>query len=329
MIRVKLTYPVSEFVLRQTPDSSGVWEDFAFSTDVSGGAFDGWVVYDALPSPCSILCDPQRTIFITGEPSSVREYDGRFLRQFAAVISPHQGLEHPRVFRQQPAIPWWVGIAIDHQPAKQSSSWQLNYDQLKSLSPAPKAKLLSVICSNKALTSGHRDRLQFLNRLIDHFGSDLDVFGHGFRPVTDKWDAIHPYRYHIVLENVRADHYWTEKIADTFLAGAFPLYCGCPNLGDYFPEGSFRAINRNNPAAAIAAITDSISKNIYDKSLPILAEARALVLDKHNLFPVIVAAMRRLPSSSHRKLLLRPECDYTDTLSRILRRQLRRTIFGR
>lgn len=328
-MRIKLTYPASEFVFRQTPGSAGVWEDCTFSTGDDGGEFDGWVVYDSLPRPYSALCDPSRTVFVTGEPSSVRGYDHRFLRQFAAVISPHQDLQHPRVFRQQPAIPWWVGVAIDYQPAKQTSSWRLDYDQFKALTSSPKERLLSVICSNKALTAGHRERLQFLHRLIDYFGSELEVFGHGFRPVIDKWDAIHPYRYHIVLENVRADHYWTEKIADTFLAETFPFYCGCPNLGDYFPEGSFRAINRVDPDAAIAAIMDSIGRNTYEGSLPLLAEARSLVLDRYNLFPVIVDAMRRLPLMSRRKVLLRPECDFVDSLPLRLKRRVRQVLLGR
>jgi len=328
-MHIKLEYPKSEFVLRQTPACHGIWEDSTFSVGEDRGSFDGWAVYDSLQRPVSSLCDPERTIFITGEPSSVRSYDPRFLAQFAAVITPHQGLQHSRVFRQQPAIPWWVGVAIEHQPAKQTSSYRLDYDKLKAAGPAKKEKVLSVICSNKALTEGHRERLRFLDRLIAKFGSKLDVFGHGFKPITDKWDAIHPYRYHIVLENVRADHYWTEKIADTFLAGAFPLYCGCPNLGDYFPAESYRPISRYEPEAAVAAITDAIESDLYTKAIPALAQARELVLDQYNLFPVIVNAMRRLPSGQHRYITLRPECDFVDPLPRRLKRRLRQALLGR
>jgi hypothetical protein len=328
-MRIKLTYPASEFVFRQTPGAAGVWEDCTFSTDEDNGPFDGWVVYDSLPRPCAAGCDPQRTIFVTGEPASVHSYDPQFLAQFAAVISPHPALRHPRVFRQQPAVPWWAGVVIDYQPAKQASAWRLDYDHFKAMTPGLKPKCLSVICSNKTLTAGHRERLRFLERLMEHFGSALDVFGHGLRPVTDKWDAIHPYRYHIVLENVRADHYWTEKLADNFLAGAFPFYCGCPNLGDYFPAGSYCAIDRHDPDAALAAISAAIAADVYESAVPLLAEARALVLDRYNLFPEIVKAMRALPRANQRTVRLRPECDFVDSMPRRLKRRVRQVVLGR
>lgn len=327
-MRIKMTYPASEFVLRQTPGSRGSWAGCDFILGDDEGVFDGWVVYEYLPRSLTAQCDPQRTVFITGEPASVRKYDRRFLEQFAAVITPQRDLDHSRVLCQQPAIPWWVGVAIEYQPAKQSTCCRLDYDQLKASTVTPKEKLLSVICSNKTQTEGHRERLELLNHLVAHFGSNLDVFGHGFRSVTDKWDAIHPYKYHIVLENVRAEHYWTEKIADTFLASAFPLYCGCPNLHEYFPKESFRAINRNDPQAAIAAITSAIENDIYGTSLPFLSKARELVLDEYNVFPMVVRELRKLPKSKSRKVTLRPECDFVDPLPRRIKRRLRQVLLG-
>jgi hypothetical protein len=41
------------------------------------------------------------------------------------------------------------------------------------------------------------------------------------------------------LENSQSPHYWTEKLTDAYLGWAFPLYVGCPNVGDYFAKESF------------------------------------------------------------------------------------------
>jgi len=100
----------------------------------------------------------------------------------------------------------------------------------------PKSKLMSVITSSKDFTEGHQKRLNFVRRLKDYFGEDIDVFGRGIREVDDKWDAISPYKYHIALENSVYPHYWTEKLGDVYLSGAYPIYYGCLNLEDYFPE---------------------------------------------------------------------------------------------
>lgn len=322
-MRIRLDYSVSEFVLRQTPNSSGLWDDCTFVVDSDEGEFDGWVVYDSMLRSRRLVCNPARTVFITGEPPSVRTYHPRFLSQFAAVITPHRDLRHPNVILQQPAIPWWAGISIADQPSKGRASWTMGYDEFKNPPLQTKSKSISVICSKKALTDGHRMRLRFLDELIAHFGVQLDVFGHGFKPVLDKWDAIHPYKYHIVLENCRTQDYWTEKLSDTILAGAFPLYSGCPNLADYFPPGSYREIDPTNPAAAIATISEAIQNDLYASERSSMQEARELVLDRHNLVAVIARLARSLPDTPKRSVHLHPEWNFTDPWMRRIKRRIK------
>ena len=124
-MRIRLYYSSPEFVHRQTPGESGVWGAARFES-TGGGTFDGAVVYERLAFPQTIRCDPNRLIFIGGEPHSVRSYDPRFLAQFAAVIAPQIEIVHPRLIVGQPAIPWWVGVALTHQPDKSSAGYTLN-----------------------------------------------------------------------------------------------------------------------------------------------------------------------------------------------------------
>src|SRR5262249_27327408 len=147
-------------------------------------------------------------------------------------------------------------------------SFDKDYDLLKSVRAGPKTKLLSVISSDKAFTEEHKKRLEFVGSLKDIFGDEIDFFGRGKEPIEDKWDAIAPYKYHVVLENGEYRDYWTEKIADCYLAWTYPFYAGCPNLGKYFPPESFTPLSYGSAARAAEAIRAAIDRHRYETALP-------------------------------------------------------------
>jgi hypothetical protein len=268
------------------------------------------------------VCPLERTLFVTAEPAIVRRYDSRFLAQFGAVITP-QDLDHPRVIRSHPAIPWWAGVAVEY-PHKRA--YTLDYDKFRAMSEIPKTRRISMVTTAKVLTESHRQRLEFARALMAHFGDRLDVYGHGFTPVRDKWDALHPYAYTIVLENCRCDNYWTEKLADAYLAGAFPFYCGCPNITDYFPASALRQIDRAEPGIAIKMIEEALAADVYEAAKPSLRAAREAVLERYNLFPTIIDAIGRLPEGTSRVVKLRPEEDFTQPIVKRMKRRLRHFI---
>jgi len=101
-----------------------------------------------------------------------------------------------------------------------------------------------------------------------------------------------PYRYHIAIENQICPHYWSEKLADSFLAFNLPIYGGCPNVGDYFPPGSYIPIDILNFEASLATIRETLATDPYEKRLPAILEARRLVLDEHNLFALLSRIVR-------------------------------------
>lgn len=321
-MRIKMTYD-GEFVMRQTPAQSGIWGDHTFLEGPDVRECDAWVVYEQLQKPETVVCDPARTVFVTGEPPSVRSYDPKFLSQFGAVVTPHEDIMHPIVFRQQPAIPWWVG-RVESENIQHVS--RLDFDFFNGLETVPKSRLLSIVCSSKALTEGHRQRLQLVERLKKHFDDQVDVFGRGHKPFGDKWDVVQPYKYTVVLENCVYPDYWSEKVADAFLAQAYPLYSGCPNLSDYFPCESFERIDLERPQETIATITRVIESNTYEKALPYIRESRGLVLNRYNVFPMVAELLDKLPSSSHRGVSLKPEWYFTSTPIRRLRRSIKNSL---
>ena len=228
---------------------------------------------------------PENTILLTTEPSSVLIYPQKYLDQFGAVYTCQEQTRHRNVHFAPAILPWFIGYSEDCEG--NITSCPLDYDKLKAMPTPRKPKLLSVITSNKAFTKGHIDRLRFVERLREHYGNKLDVFGRGFCDFADKWDVLAQYKYHIVIENSSQRYYWTEKISDCYLAETFPFYYGCTNLADYFPEASFERIDIRRPEQAIALIDAAIASQRHEQTAPVLAECKLKVLNEYNMFEYV------------------------------------------
>jgi hypothetical protein len=94
-----------------------------------------------------------------------------------------------------------------------------------------KSRDLSLIASKKRSLPGHKLR----HRCVDWIrgqGIEGDVLGRGYEPFERKSDGLAPYRFSVVIENVRERNYFTEKLIDAILCRTVPIYWGCPNIAD-------------------------------------------------------------------------------------------------
>ncbi|MGS0764080.1 glycosyltransferase family 10 domain-containing protein [Syntrophomonas curvata] len=303
MIRVKLStdFPY-EPLIRQTPGRRGIWGNCQFFIDSGISDCDYWVVYNGVLQHETAFCPPQNTILITGEPPSITDYPPAYANQFARVVTCHAHMPHPRLILSQTGLCWHVGRVLIDVDSRRSII-NRDYDDFKDSYALPKSKLMSVITSSKDFTEGHQKRLNFVRRLKAYFGEDIDVFGRGIREVEDKWDAVSPYKYHIALENSVYPYYWTEKLADAYLAGAYPIYHGCPNVDDYFPAGSNTRIDIDDAEGSIRVIEDCIRERRYEASLDGIIQARNLVLDRYNLF-ALIAGLVEEPATRRKRVVV-------------------------
>jgi Glycosyltransferase family 10 (fucosyltransferase) C-term len=292
------TMPVAKFIsndnaglwARQTPDGDGVVGGIRFVFDSACTDYDVLVAFNGVPEHFADRVKRSRAIFVAGEPTSIKRYDRRFLAQFGTILTTDRETRHPNRIASHGGIPWQIGIPMKHAGTSRKC---LDYRALERLTNK-RTKLLSVICSTKTITPAQRLRIPFVQALKSHFGERLDVFGRGFHEIDDKVEGLVDYRFHVALENSDAPDYWSEKIADPFIAGAFPFYWGCRNLEEYFPENSFMRIDLHNPGSAIAAIEAAIAADCDRAARPALAEAKRMVLTEHNLFALVGRILPRL-----------------------------------
>lgn len=288
MIEIKISTNSPYWPLeRQTPHWSAQWGNCRFHINRPVEACDYWVVLGGLTVKEYTKCLKENTIFIPWEPPSVHTHQQAFLDQFALILSCRPDIMHPHIIYTQPALPWMIGGRFRPETASWAAEFTKDYDELMATQMYSKEKLISVILSKKYMTPGHRKRWEFVHILKEHFGDALDIFGVGHQVIEDKWDGIAPYKYHLAIENSVVSEYWTEKLADTFLAGTYPFYYGCPNIFNYFDEDALTLIDIDDVDKSIRIIEKTLKNKLYEKSIDKIIAAKHLVLNRYNLFPLL------------------------------------------
>jgi hypothetical protein len=277
-----------EGFLRQFPGSFPQWENCLFEFDVDCRDYDWLVVYQDLPpedgffTEEKLCCPKERTMLITGEPSTITVFGSDYLRQFGTILTFQEpwAMKHPNVIFHHPGLIWHYGLPFE-------KGRFVTWDQMAATPPPAKDRSISTVCSKRTgNVTLHSTRVDFTWRLKEDL-PELDIFGHGVNPMNDKAEALDPYRYHIAVENHVYDHHLTEKLPDAFLGYTLPFYHGAPNSADYFPEESFIPIDINDYERARDIIQSHLANDEYEDRLPYIIEARRRVLEEQNLFAII------------------------------------------
>ena len=284
---------------------------------------DFWVVQGKgirCPTTCRVA--PQNTIMLATEPRSVLVYPNKYLQQFGMVCTCQEQTSHPNIHFGPAILPWFVGFTED---ADGTCHYTLDYDQLHQPSKLQdKTKLISVITSNKAFTRGHLDRIKFVEKLKNHYGDKIDIFGRGFHDFQDKWDVLRPYKYHIAIENSSQRYYWTEKISDCYLAETFPFYYGCTNLADYFPQEAFVHIDIRQPENSIAMIDAAITNHRFEQSIEILSKCKMKVLGEYNMFEYVASLCDTMDAEAPKQIVTIQPCKTGMELENLFNYNLKR-----
>lgn len=274
--------------LRLFPGETPIWGSCRFEFDPDCQEYDWLVVYHDLPKSEHFFtvehlrCPKEKTLLITGEPSSITVYGTDYLSQFGYILTFQEpwAMKHPHCIFHHPGLYWHYGHPFDGKN-------YLNYNQIKTTPPPVKTKTISTVCSQRTgRVTLHSTRVDFTWKLKAEL-EELDIFGHGVNPMNDKAEALDSYKYHIAVENHVCPHHLTEKLPDAFLGYTLPFYHGAPNASDYFPKDSFIPININDYERSREIILSHIANNEYEDRLPYIREARRIVLEEQNLFAIL------------------------------------------
>lgn len=140
---------------------------------------------------------------------------------------------------------YYIGDASNlPEPFYEHYAYMLHVTPLKSI--PDKTKLMSIIFSVKQHQIGHKYRHILIDRILRE-NLPIDIYGNGcskykntnYKQIKGKFENYEPYvdyKFHIAIENVRLNHYFSEKITNALLCGTTPIYLGCKNIESYFPD---------------------------------------------------------------------------------------------
>ena len=272
-------------LLRQTPGQKGEWDGILFTLDPVDEC-DYAIIINHVPENTEVVCPPNHVWAIMQEDAipAVRRQLNRDCYNFYRVYTADDNLVGEKYIHTHGSQPW----AVDK-----------DYDALKSCQIPVKTRVLSWITSNRTYYRGHKERMDFLRKIRGHI--EFDLFGRGFTPIDDKWDGLAPYNYSLVVENFHGPFGWSEKLADCYLSWTMPIYYGCTNIEDYFPEESFVRIDIKRQEA-IREIRDVINSDLWLQNREAIAYARELVLEKHQFFPFFTAQIHQFEAEKKSNL---------------------------
>jgi len=257
-------------LMQQTPGNQGLWGNIQFTEDEVDEC-DYLIVLNKSNKNIGVKCYSENIWAIIQEPpvkGFKKLHKGK--KYFHRVYTSNNKLKDSKYIHSYPALPWHVNKS---------------YDELKRMKCPQKDKVISCISSNKAYLKGHQRRLYFIDKIKNKI--EFDLFGKGIRELKEKWDGLETYKYSIAIENFSNKFYWSEKISDCFLAWTMPVYYGCTNINEYFPDEAIINIDINNPKESIEIIKEAVSNNLWKKNYDAITYARELTLEKYNFFSFV------------------------------------------
>ncbi len=207
---------------------------------------------------------------MTTEPPNEYKKDADY-NQFGLLVTPFKDRykQHPNIMCSNTYLSWLWYFAEDFV---KEYAWFEN-------TPAR----ISLIISDEATLNNQVKRIAFAYHLKKKLGSQIDIYGRGFRPIKQKQEAFENYDYTVVMENsVHSDH-WTEKIAHAYYTKCFPFYVGCTNLEKYFPKESFVTLDINNPNEAVRIMRNALDNNLHEKNKEYVLNAREKLMKEYTL----------------------------------------------
>ena len=128
-----------------------------------------------------------------------------------------------------------------------------------------------------------------ISEIIDNT-SFIDFYGGGNNS-PKRNDSLIDYRFNIAIENEYIDNWITEKFYDSILTDTIPIYFGCKNINDIYPEDGYILIDDINNFDKIKDLFGYINENaeeIYNQKIVGAKKIKERYFKEYNLLKKIV-----------------------------------------
>ncbi len=237
----------------------------------------------------------KKIIYLQQEPPECKKPNSKLLDNVKCVITPFKFKHIVKQYISHAPLQWNYDLNINFIKNKGHNiqlANKIDLGRMLNKEKPLKYKICSFIVSAKSFLPGHKKRLNFLNKIVNHFKNKIDYYGFGFNEIKNKKEAIDPYMFSIAIENTSLHNFWTEKIADVYLGHTCPIYYGCKNISNFFEKDSLINIDIDNLDKTIHDI-ESILDN-PEKFLPSkekINRERLKILNQYNFFNIITGVI--------------------------------------
>ena len=118
----------------------------------------------------------------------------------------------------------------------------------------------------------------------------VDVFNGG-NSSPKRHDSLVNYKFNISIENEYQDNWISEKFYDNILTDTIPIYFGCKNIKEIYPEDGYILIENINDVNQINELLYYVEKNadeIYQQKINGLKKIKEKYFKEFNLLKKIV-----------------------------------------
>lgn len=142
--------------------------------------------------------------------------------------------------------------------------------------------------SNYGFTCLYQKRFNLLEHLKTN--DFIDFYGFGQSSPKRK-DSLENYMFNISIENSHEKNWITEKFYDNILCETIPIYFGCENIKEIYPEDGYILLERIDDFDYINSILLEVKNNykeIYNQKLEGLRKIKKRYLTENNLLKKII-----------------------------------------
>lgn len=267
--------------IRLSPTGTNIVNNCKFFFDIKNldkHKIDFFVGFNKINKDINFLkeINKKNSLLIACEPPSIHFYPKEYVSQFEYLICPDVNIKHKNKIKITTFFPWHIG----HNRNKSLIHKNINFKSLLH-NKFNKKKKISVIQSHKISCKEHEIRKKIIDTIVQEFQSEIDVYGAGFKKevISDKINVLAEYHYHICIENFFSNDFWTEKLSDPLIARTNPIYLGCQNLNQYFPDDFF-LLKDNDMKHNLKIVDKILKKNNHEFYFE---KSRTLLFEKYNM----------------------------------------------